>query len=130
VEEALRFDPPLSWVPRFTTESTEFAGADIPEGCIVAVDLTSANHDPARYADPHAFRLDRSKDEPMMLTFGAGAHFCLGAPLARAELKAVLNVACELLPDLHLPADYEFAPRGPVMMRGAKDLPVRFAPRA
>jgi cytochrome P450 len=128
VEEALRIDPPLMWVPRMTTVEAHVEGAAIPPGCLVAVNLASANHDPSHYADPHAFRLDRSKDEPMMLTFGAGPHFCVGAPLARAELKGVLNVAIELLPDLRLAAGYEFAPRGPVMMRGAKTLPVRFTP--
>jgi cytochrome P450 len=130
VEETLRIDPPLMWVPRITAAAADVDGVHIPAGCLVAVNLASANHDPSRYADPHAFRLDRSKDEPMMLTFGAGAHFCVGAPLARAELRGVLNVAIELLPDVHLAEGYEFAPRGPVMMRGARTLPVRFTPRS
>jgi cytochrome P450 len=62
-----------------------------------------------------------------MLTFGAGAHYCLGATLARTEMKAALTVLIDVVPDLALADGYVFAPRGPVMMRGARSLPVTFA---
>ncbi|WP_019875854.1 cytochrome P450 [Sporichthya polymorpha] len=130
VEEALRIDPPLAWIPRIAAAATEIAGVEIPAGCVVAVNLASANHDPTHYADPHTFRLDRSKDEPTPVTFGFASHFCIGAPLAKVELRGALNTVLDLFPDLHLPADYEWKPRGPVMMRGAKTLPVRFALRS
>jgi cytochrome P450 len=128
VEEGLRIDPPLSWVPRIAAATTEIAGVEIPAGCVVAVNLASANHDPTKFADPHAFRLDRHTAEPTPVTFGFASHFCVGAPLAKVELRGALNAVIDLLPDLHLAEDYEFAPRGPVMMRGAKTLPVRFTP--
>jgi len=130
VEEALRIDPPLNWVPRVCVEASEVAGIAVPAGVGVAANVGAGNHDPSKYEDPHQFSLDRPSTDPLMLTFGAGAHYCLGAPLARTELKAALTVATQTLPDLRIADGYVFAPRGPVMMRGAKSLPVRFAPHA
>lgn len=130
VEEALRIDPPLNWVPRLCVDATEVAGISVATGVPVAANVGAGNHDPSRYDDPHQFRLDRQSSDPLILTFGAGAHYCLGAPLARTELKAALTVVIKTVPDLHLADDYTFEPRGPVMMRGAKTLPVRFAAHA
>ena len=67
----------------------------------MAVLLAAANRDPAAYADPDRFRLDR-QGEPEHLTFSSGIHYCLGAPLARLEGACALRALAERWPDLTL----------------------------
>jgi cytochrome P450 len=128
VEEALRIDPPLSWVPRVASVDTAIAGVPIAAGTLVANCVAHANHDPSVFPDPDGFDLTRARDAPHV-TFGYGRHFCIGAPLARLEARIALETMLTRLPDLRLADDFEFAPRGPLMMRGAKELPVCFTPR-
>jgi cytochrome P450 len=127
VEEALRIDPPLNWVPRIAVEATEIAGEPIADGTLVAVCVGHANRDATVFPNPDEFDPDRVRDAPH-LTFGYGKHFCVGAPLARLEARIALQTLLRRLPDLRLAEGYEFEPRGPVMMRGCKELPVRFTP--
>ncbi len=132
VEEALRIDPPLYWVPRVAAaDAAVGAGSGqagtVAEGTMVATCVGSANHDASVFADPDTFDLDRTRDAPHF-TFGYGKHFCVGAPLARLEARVVLSVMLARLPDLRLAEGYVFEPRGPVMMRGCKQLPVCFTP--
>ncbi|MEU3878218.1 cytochrome P450, partial [Streptomyces sp. NPDC029704] len=87
VDELLRYDTPLHLFERWVLEDIEIAGTRIPRGHEVALLLGSANHDPARFTDPA--RLDLTRADNPHLSFGAGIHYCLGAPLARAELLAV-----------------------------------------
>src|SRR5690606_7231977 len=75
-------------------------GIVLQPGEQVALLLGAANTDPAAFADPHAFRPGR--DDQKNVTFGAGIHFCIGAPLARLELQAGLKVLFERLPGLQL----------------------------
>jgi len=127
VEEALRIDPPLNWVPRIAGHDTEVGGETITAGTMVANSVGQANHDPSVFENPERFDLDRSREAPHF-TFGYGKHFCVGAPLARLELRIALETLLDRLPDLRLAPDYVFEPRGPLMMRGAKELPVTFTP--
>lgn len=85
VEEMLRHDSPLHLFERTATSDVQLHGVTIPQGHKVAALLGAANRDPAVFADPDAFRADR--DPNPHLAFGAGLHFCLGAPLARMELQ-------------------------------------------
>ena len=85
VEEMLRHDSPLQLFERTATEDVEVAGVRIGTGDKVAALLGAANRDPAVFAEPDRFRADR--DPNPHLAFGAGIHFCLGAPLARLELQ-------------------------------------------
>jgi cytochrome P450 len=125
VEEALRIDPPLNWVPRIASAATEIGGEPIAESTMVANCVGHANRDGSVFANPDVFDLDRTRDSPHF-TFGYGKHFCVGAPLARLELRIALETLLTRLGDLRLDDGYVFEPRGPLMMRGAKELPVHF----
>ena len=90
VEEMLRFDSPLQLFERYAlTEGIEIAGTPIPLGTKAALLFGSANRDPRRFEAPDEFRIDRG--DPDHITFGAGVHFCLGAPLARLELEIAVD---------------------------------------
>lgn len=89
VEECLRFDTPTHVVHRFVTADVELRGRKLRVGDTVAVVVGAANRDPARFPNSDVFDLGR--DAGGQLAFGHGMHFCLGAPLARIELAAVLD---------------------------------------
>ncbi|MCC6828864.1 MAG: cytochrome P450 [Novosphingobium sp.] len=84
VLETLRIDPPIPWLFRKCEVETHVAGQVIPQGAVMVVASVAANRDPAIHPDPDALRLDRDKLERTILSFGRGAHRCLGEPLARA----------------------------------------------
>ncbi|WP_328969338.1 cytochrome P450 [Streptomyces sp. NBC_00239] len=86
VEELMRFDTPLQMFERWVLDEIEVGGTVLPRGSEVALLFGSANRDPARFARPDELDLVRT-DNPH-ITFGAGIHYCLGAPLARLELAA------------------------------------------
>jgi unspecific monooxygenase len=100
VEELLRHDAPLHLFTRYALEDVEIDGVAIRRGETVGLLLGAANRDPARFDDPDALRLGR--DATSQLSFGAGIHFCIGAPLARLELQAALPVLFRRLPGLRL----------------------------
>jgi cytochrome P450 len=97
IEELLRFDTVLQTDPRTASETTTIAGRTIRKGQNVTVMLGAANRDPRRFEDPHRLRLDRA--EPAPLSFGHGLHHCLGAALARMELRIALPAIVEALGD-------------------------------
>ena len=100
VEETLRYDPPLHMFTRYALEDLEFDSVRLKIGDVVGLMLGSANRDPARYADADTF--DPARDASGHTSFGAGIHFCLGAPLARLELEAALPILFQRLPKLRL----------------------------
>jgi cytochrome P450 len=100
VEELLRIDPPLHMFTRTAYEEVEVMGHTFQRGDQVALLLGAANRDPAVYPDPDSFQPERSG--PAQLAFGAGLHFCVGAPLARLELQIALPILFERHPDLRL----------------------------
>nr|ABP46751.1 cytochrome P450 [Mycolicibacterium gilvum PYR-GCK] len=91
VEESMRHSPAASIVPRAATEDAEFGGYMFPAGTFILVNTFVANRDPAIYHDADRFDITRT-DLPPILTFGGGAHYCLGANLARRELAEALVV--------------------------------------
>jgi cytochrome P450 len=98
VEEALRLDPAFPTVTHETIREVTFGDVVAPPGTKVAAWISSANRDPAVFHDPGAMRLGR-KPNPH-LTFGNGLHLCLGAPLARIELREMLRVIASRLDEL------------------------------
>jgi cytochrome P450 len=98
VEELLRYDTPAPMFERWVLEDVEVAGVTIPRGSEVALQLASANRDPEVFAEPDM--LDLARDPNPHIGFGAGIHFCLGAPLARIELAESLGAILREAPGL------------------------------
>jgi cytochrome P450 len=100
VEEILRFDPALHMFTRWCTAPVTIMGQDFQPGDQVALLLAAANRDPALWDDPARF--DPTRPPKQHVSFGAGLHFCVGAPLARLELQVALPILFERQPALHI----------------------------
>jgi cytochrome P450 len=100
VEECLRFDAPLHLFTRYALADTEVEGIALRKGDVIGLMLGAANRDPARFA--HAARFDPFRSDGANVSFGAGIHFCIGAPLARIELQEAMSVLFERLPKLRI----------------------------
>jgi cholest-4-en-3-one 26-monooxygenase len=125
VEEMLRYGSSIHNFRRTATRDTEIRGVPIAEGDKVVVYYASANRDEDVFDDPHTFDVARTPNDH--LTFGGGGvHYCLGASLARAEIRATMRQLVDRLPDVE--------PDGPVerlhsdFVNGIKRMPVRFTP--
>ena len=120
LEEMLRFDSPLHLFERTAKEDCEVAGVSLRKGEKIAALLGSANRDPQQFAD--ADRFDITREQNAHIAFGAGIHFCLGAPLARLELSVTLPRLLERMPGLHLVGDP--VQRDTFVLRGYHSIPV------
>lgn len=100
IEECLRFDPPLHMFTRYAYEEVEVAGHTFQRGDQVALLLGAANRDEGKWEEADRFNPDRPV--ATNVAFGSGVHFCVGAPLARLEMKIALPILFERLPDLKL----------------------------
>lgn len=98
VDELIRYDSPLSLFQRTVFEPVEVAGRRLDPGARVGLLLASANRDPEAFANPDTLELDRSPNPHV--GFGAGIHYCLGAPLARLEIAVALERLLARAPDL------------------------------
>lgn len=125
VEELLRYDGPVQRVGRIALTDVELAGVRIPEGSLVLGFLGAANRDPAHFPDPD--RLDVTRDQPRHLAFGYGAHYCLGAPLARLEAVITLGALLRRFPGLALEGPGP-SWRPSSTLRGLAALPVSLRP--
>ncbi len=120
VEEILRLEPPSHFLVRHTTADVEFAGVPLPAGSFVLALLAAANRDPAVFAEPDRFLPSRPSRPP--LTFGAGAHFCLGAALSRLEVRIALPMLFDRFPTLSLAGPPP--ERTQLILRGYSTLPI------
>ncbi len=121
VEELLRYDTPLQLFERWVLEDSEVCGVQVPKGAELGLMFGSSNRDPEVFTDPD--RLDLTRDPNPHITFGAGIHFCLGAPLARLEMQIAFETILRRLPRLELLSEPEWKPT--YIIRGLQSLPVR-----
>lgn len=126
LEESLRLESPVQWRPRRCTVDTELGGVTIPTGSRVLLLLAAANRDERKFDEPDAF--DETRDNVKQhMAFGLGAHFCLGAPLARLEGKIAFERLLDRLDEIQLavPVD-EIDPIPSVLFRAPSRLPITF----
>ncbi|MDT7763920.1 MAG: hypothetical protein QOC63_3340 [Mycobacterium sp.] len=126
IEEALRWEPPISTVVRVAARDCELGGMAVPEGTNVSVSVAAANRDPLHYPDPDRF--DPRRTNIAHLTFGAGPHMCLGMHLARMESAVAINALLDRLPDLRLDSTAPPPAVTGVAFRSPATLPVEFTP--
>jgi cytochrome P450 len=124
VEEILRYDPPVQLDNRVVREPTRFGDVETPTDGMLLLLLGAANRDPAVFAEPERF--DITRDARQHLSFAAGAHYCLGSPLARLEGAVALGAFAGRLRDPELDAD-SLRYRPHVNLRGPERLVVGFA---
>jgi cytochrome P450 len=121
IEELLRFDTPLQMFERWVLEPFQIHGVEIPRGAELGLLFGSANHDPAVFERPD--ELDLSREPNPHLTFGAGIHFCLGAPLGRQELQLSFATLMDRFPNLEPVEEPRWKPN--YIIRGLEGLRVR-----
>ncbi len=102
VLEALRFEPSVASVSRFTLDDIEIGGRVLRGGRFITLSTMSAMRDIEFYQDPDAFNIRRTDQQPWPMAFGGGAHRCLGAALAKAELEEGLDALAVRVPHLRL----------------------------
>ena len=126
VEEIMRHEGAVGAAPRFTIEDIELDGWMIPKGTMLTLGTAAANHDPAAYPEPNVF--DITRDGEPHFTFGGGAHYCLGASLARAEMQEALPLLAAAMPGLALDGEPTWRP--PMGIFGPDSLPIRWTVEA
>ncbi|WP_369224050.1 cytochrome P450 [Streptomyces sp. R39] len=120
IEELMRYDTPLQLFERWVLDEIEIDGTTIPRGAEIAMLFGSANHDPEVFRRPEDLDLTR-RDNPH-ISFSAGIHYCIGAPLARIELAASMTALLERAPTLSLAAEPRRKPN--FVIRGLEGLSV------
>jgi unspecific monooxygenase len=107
VEECLRYDAPLHMFTRYALQDVTLdSGLSFRQGEVIGLMLGAANRDPSRFAD--ANRFDPFRTDGANVSFGAGIHFCIGAPLARIEMQVALKTLFERLPGLKLASEPQY----------------------
>jgi cytochrome P450 len=121
VEEMLRYDPPILFTSRIAVESTTIAGVEVDADQLVMLNLTAANHDPARFEHPSRF--DVTRRDVRHLSFGHGIHFCIGANLARLEAEVAFTTLLARYRDIEEVGTSDWT--GYTPLRGRQRLDVR-----
>jgi cytochrome P450 len=120
VEETLRYDPPVQMVGRIAADDMTIAGLEVPAGDLMMLLLAAAQRDPAEFDRPDTFDPDR--ESLRHLGFGRGAHYCLGAPLARLEAGVALSAVTARFPNARLDSEPRY--KSNVTLRGLSELTV------
>jgi len=127
VEEILRWTSPVLNFTRTVTSTVTLDGTELHEGDRVLLLYAAANRDPRVFDDPESFRIDR--DPNPHVAFGFGPHFCMGANLARMEIKVVFEELFRRLPDIEVLNPDELPDRSPsAFVAALKHMPARFTP--
>ncbi|MGW3913031.1 cytochrome P450 [Streptomyces sp. NPDC005070] len=121
VEELMRYDTPLQLFERWVLDDIEIDGTTVPRGAEIAMLFGSANRDAAVFEDPET--LDLARAENPHISFSAGIHYCIGAPLARIELAASMSALLTKAPGLRLAGEPVRKPS--FVIRGLESLPVK-----
>ncbi len=123
VEECIRYDAPLHMFTRYALQDVTLAnGRSFKQGETIGLMLAAANRDPTRFA--HANRFDPFRTDGQNVSFGAGIHFCIGAPLARIEMQVAMRTLFERLPGLRLAGEPQY--RNIYHFHGLERLDVRW----
>ncbi|HIL97709.1 MAG TPA: cytochrome P450, partial [Pseudomonadales bacterium] len=128
VEEMLRMDPSIFAWRRIATTDTEIGGCNISAGSKILMMLGSGNHDDKEFPDGETFNIER-KNAKRHLSFGIGAHFCMGAPLARMEMKIIFEELTRRIPDMNLVEGQEWEYLPTLIFRGVQKLQVKWEAR-
>lgn len=118
VEETLRYDPPVQLAGRIALADMVIGGVEVPAGDVMMLLLAGANRDPAEYDRPDVF--DPERKNLRHLGFGRGAHYCLGAPLARLEASVALAAVAARFPNARLDGEPQYKTN--VTLRGLSQL--------
>lgn len=110
VEEVLRFEPITPFTARIAREDVELRDVVFPAGTVLFVSAATANRDPKVFEEPERFDITKDRGSAVPLTFGMGAHYCVGAYLARAELAETFRHLAPLTPDLALDGEPVLGP--------------------
>lgn len=122
ITETLRYEPPVTLIPRIALEASDWNGHHIPAGALIQLSIAAANRDPARFQAPGSFNITH-RHSAAVLSHGHGPHACLGALLAREQARVALQYLTEHAPGLRLDPDAEIrwyrnaGNRGPELLR-------------
>jgi cytochrome P450 len=125
-EESIRWTSPVRSFFRWVQEDTELSGVHIPKGDVVLTSYPSANRDEEVFVDPMEFDI-RRPDADKSLAFGLGMHYCLGAQVARREIRTMLNKVLERTTSIELAGEPEWSATH--FVSGVKHLPIRYTLR-
>ncbi len=125
IEEVLRFSPPVIKFRRTVMEDTEIGGYPVAKGDKIYISYPAANRDPAVFTEPHRFDISR-ENASKHLSFGTGPHVCLGARLARSQLRALLMQIVTRIPDIHPAGEKEMLKS--IWFNAIIKMPVAFKP--
>ena len=125
VEETLRLESAVSAMPRWVVSDAEIGGVKVPAGARMFVSFLSANNDDRKFACPHAIDTQRPGVRSH-LAFGAGPHFCIGAPLARLEMRVSVERILARMRDIRIDESVEIRRQAKMIVRGIENLPITF----
>jgi cytochrome P450 len=125
IEETLRFDPPVQMVGRIAADDMTVGQIEVPAGDVMMLLLAAAHRDPAEFDRPDTF--DPNRGTLRHLGFGRGAHYCLGAPLARLEAGVALSALTARFPNARLDSEPQYKTN--VTLRGLSALAVAVGQR-
>jgi cytochrome P450 family 142 subfamily A polypeptide 1 len=126
VEEMIRWSTPFVRMARTLTKDYEYHGKQMKEGQQIIMLYPAANRDPNVFDDPYKFDIQRNFKRPAV-SFGYGKHFCIGASLARLEIRIFLEEVLKRLPDMNMHPEKEPVQSPSCFIRGLKTLPITFA---